>query len=82
MDSEQRLDEPVPLFGAREHPDANVDMRYTLIEAGVAELVRIVKEVAPSSRERSLALTNLEQAGLWALCAIARDRSSSGTGSG
>ncbi len=80
MDSEQRVEDPAPLFGPREHPDVNVDMRYALVEAGVAELVRIVKEVTPPGRERSLALTNLEQAGLWALCAIGRDPGSSGTG--
>jgi len=69
-----------PLFGLREHPDAAVEMRYELVESGVSELVRIVKEVTPPGREQSLALTNLEQAGLWALCAIGRDKTSGGTG--
>ena len=68
------------LFGPRVHPDKNVDQRYTLVEAGVSELVRIFREVTPQGRELSLALTNLEQAGLWALAGIGRDKSSGGTG--
>ena len=71
---------PNPILGPRVHPDANVDMRYTLVEAGVSELVRIFREVTPQGRELSLALTNLEQAGLWALAGIGRDKSSGGTG--
>ena len=74
----ERVDRP--LFGPREHPDAAVELRYSFVEAGVSELVRIVKEVTPPGREQSLALTNLEQAGLWALCAIGRDKTSGGTG--
>ena len=30
----------------------------------------IVQELAPSSRERSLAITNLEQAAMWAIKAV------------
>ena len=69
-----------PILGPRVHPDAGVDMRYTLVESGVAELVRIFEQVAPAGRELSVALTHLETAGLWALAAVARDPSSSGTG--
>ena len=71
---------PNPILGPRVHPDKNVDQRYTLVEAGVSELVRIFREVTPQGRELSLALTNLEQAGLWALAGIGRDKSSGGTG--
>ena len=78
MDTEQRVTRP--LLGPRVHPDKNVELRYALVEAGVEELVRIFREAAPEGRELSLALTNLEQAGLWALAAIGRDKSSIGTG--
>jgi len=80
MDTEQRLERP--MLSPREHPDENVDMRFALVEAAIQETVRIFEEVCPEGRERALAVTNLEQAGLWALCAIGRDRTSHGTGTG
>ncbi len=49
--------------------------RVNRIREGFADLHRLIVDSAPySSRERSLAETNLEQAGLWAVKAISRDR--------
>lgn len=47
--------------------------RYTQIRAKAKELAELVVELAPSSRERSLALTKIEEAVMWANAAIARE---------
>jgi hypothetical protein len=47
--------------------------RYQEIRATAFELARRVSVLCPPSRERSLAITNLEQAVMWANAAIARN---------
>jgi hypothetical protein len=47
--------------------------RYQTVRAYGKELAEIINEVCPDSREKSLALTNLEQAVMWANAAIARN---------
>jgi uncharacterized membrane protein len=47
--------------------------RYQALRAKARELAYLVIHSCPSSRETSLALTNLEQAILWANAAIARN---------
>lgn len=47
--------------------------RYAAIRLKAYELGVLITESCPSSRERSLALTNLEQAAFWANAAIARN---------
>lgn len=47
--------------------------RYVLIRDLAKALAFVFVENAPSSRELSLALTNLEQAIMWANAAIARN---------
>lgn len=49
--------------------------RYTQIRAKAKELAELVVELAPSSRERSLALTKIEEGVMWANAAIARETS-------
>lgn len=47
--------------------------KYEVIRAKAKELAYLMVEVSLHSRERSLALTNLEQAVFWANAAIARN---------
>lgn len=47
--------------------------RYQRIREMQKLLASIILEITPESREQSLALTNLEQAGFWANAAIARN---------
>lgn len=46
--------------------------KYTAIRAKAKELAEMIVELVPESREQSLALTNLEQAVMWANAGIAR----------
>ncbi len=45
---------------------------YEQLRAKGRELAELIDVLAPSSRERSLALTNIEQAIMWANAAVAR----------
>lgn len=47
--------------------------KYTAIRAKAKELAEMIVELVPLSREQSLALTNLEQAVMWANAGIARN---------
>lgn len=46
--------------------------RYTLLRAGARKLAGLVITQVPDSRERSVALTKIEEAVMWANAAIAR----------
>ena len=47
--------------------------KYTAIRDKAKELAEMIVELVPESREQSLALTNLEQAVMWANAGIARN---------
>lgn len=47
--------------------------RYAMIRAAAKTLAHDIVTITPESREQSLALTNLEQAVMWANAAIARN---------
>ncbi|MEV2449135.1 hypothetical protein ABNC90_17770 [Paenibacillus larvae] len=47
--------------------------KYTAIREKAKELAYLIDELCPNSREKSLAITNLEQAVMWANAAIARN---------
>jgi hypothetical protein len=47
--------------------------RYEAIRAKAKELAYLMQESCPKSRELSTAMTNLEQAVMWANAAIARN---------
>jgi hypothetical protein len=55
------------------HPpkDGQVE-RYTAIRENARNLAHMINEECPDSREKSLALTKLEEAVMWANAAIAR----------
>lgn len=56
-------------------PSENQVDRYKYIRSAAKELAHGIDERCPDSREKSLALTNLEQAVMWANAAIARNGS-------
>lgn len=47
--------------------------RYKDIQAAAREMARLYETVCPESRERSLAMTRLEESVMWANAAIARN---------
>ena len=52
-------------------PKGNQAERYQDIRNGAKELAKKIEVLCPPSREASLALTNLQQAVMWANAAIA-----------
>lgn len=46
--------------------------RYQLIRDGARELALLIDDLAPDSREKSIAITHLEEVVMWANAAIAR----------
>jgi len=47
--------------------------QYQAIRAKAKEFALLIDEIVPESREKSLAMTNLEQASMWANAGIARN---------
>ncbi|WP_121640613.1 hypothetical protein [Virgibacillus sp. Bac330] len=47
--------------------------KYTAIREKAKELAYLIDEVCPNSREKSVALTNLETSVMWANASIARN---------
>ncbi|KJD44239.1 hypothetical protein [Paenibacillus terrae] len=47
--------------------------KYEAIREKAKELAYLIEEEVPNSREKSLALTNLEQAVFWANAGVARN---------
>ncbi len=54
-------------------PKGDQSERYEAIREKAKQLARKINEDCPESREKSLALTNLEQAVMWANASIARN---------
>jgi len=54
-------------------PKADQPERYERIRFKAKMLAAYINEKCPDSREKSLAMTNLEQAVMWANAAIARN---------
>lgn len=54
-------------------PKNDQPARYVELRANAKELAELMTAMCPPSRELSLALTNLEQAIMWANAAIARN---------
>lgn len=56
------------------HPPKNSQAeRYELIRSEALQFALTLDDECPESREKSLAITNLEQAVMWANAAIARN---------
>lgn len=54
-------------------PKADQSGRYSAIRELAGDFAILISESCPESREKSLALTNLEQTVMWANAAIARN---------
>lgn len=52
-------------------PFGDQPQRYELLRAEARELALMIEENCPESREKSLAITNLQQAIMWANASIA-----------
>lgn len=53
-------------------PDSAQTGRYTELRDKAKELAYLIDHYCPQSREKSLAMTNLEQSVMWANASIAR----------
>lgn len=47
--------------------------KYSALREKAKELAYLIEELCPNSREKSLAITNLEQTTMWANASIARN---------
>lgn len=54
-------------------PKEDQQDRYLALREKGKQLAKLIVDITPSSREQSLALTNLEQAIMWANAGIARN---------
>ncbi len=54
-------------------PKAGQQEKYVAIREKAKEMAKMIIELCPESRERSVALTNLETSNFWANASIARN---------
>lgn len=54
-------------------PKEGQPQKYEAIREKAKELAYLIEEVCPNSREKSLAVTNIEQGVMWANASIARN---------
>lgn len=54
-------------------PSQEQSIKYVKIRRDARDLVHILNELCPDSREKSLAVTKLEEAVFWANASIARN---------
>lgn len=54
-------------------PKGDQQQQYEVIREGAKQVAIIINAACPESREKALAMTNLEQAVMWANAAIARN---------
>ncbi len=67
---------------ARNHPPLNTEtiMRHQNVRSAVEEVMVDFDHLLPPGREKSLALTKLEEAMFWANAAVARSKSEEAVG--
>ena len=58
-------------------PFGDQPQRYEQLRAKAKELAKLIRDTCPHSRERSVALTELESAIMWANASIARNEKES-----
>lgn len=71
MEQEEK-DQEIETRFTYHQPKGDQPQRYVQLRAQAKELAESIQALTPPSREQSLALTNLEQAVMWANAAIAR----------
>ncbi|MCT6924084.1 hypothetical protein [Metasolibacillus sp.] len=54
-------------------PKEGQQKKYESIREKAKELAYLIDDVCPNSREKSVSMTNLEQAVMWANAAVARN---------
>jgi hypothetical protein len=54
-------------------PTGDQQERYTALRSKAKELAYLIEELTPHSREKSLAMTKLEESVMWANASIARN---------
>lgn len=59
-------------------PHGDQPIRYERIRFGARDLATLIDQSVPDSREKSLAMTKLEEAVFWANAGIARNERSDG----
>jgi len=47
--------------------------RHRRLSEAAAAFLHVIEEIVPSGREKSLAITNVEQAKMWASAGVARN---------
>lgn len=72
MNGGQKVDERIEKAFTYHPPKEGQSDKYVAIRDCAKELAYLINGLAPESRERSLAITNLEQTTFWANAAIAR----------
>lgn len=58
-------------FAGYRKPTENTTPKYEAIQLKVKELAQLINDLAPESREKAIALTDLQGARMWANAAIA-----------
>jgi hypothetical protein len=71
------LDLPTERAFTYHKPFGSQPERYVAIRDKAKELAYLILNACPGSRERSLALTKLEEASMWANASIARNENES-----
>lgn len=54
-------------------PKSDQPQRYVQLRAKALEFAQLINDLCPESREKSLAITNLEESVMWANASIARN---------
>jgi len=54
-------------------PKDDQPKRYEALRGKAKELAELINELCPDSREKSIAITNLEQCSMWSNASIARN---------
>lgn len=54
-------------------PKESQPEKYEALRSKVKELAYLIDELCPDSREKSLAMTKLEEASMWANASVARN---------
>lgn len=60
-------------FTYHDTKDEAQENKYVTLREAAKKLAYLYEELCPPSRERSLAITNLEQSNMWANASIARN---------
>ena len=69
----QTLNEVIENNFTYHSPNPNQQLAYMRIRVKAKELAYLIEKEVPTSREKSLAMTNLEQSVFWANAGVARN---------